>query len=685
MDKLARVVSLFACGALLLTSGAVALLAQDTPPALRVTRLGTSSTTLVVTRGESVPLTIIAYDASGGVVETPIRVTGPRDGVRIEDGRVFGLAAGEYEIFASVTLPADAGRAPVQLTIPVTVDWPAISRVEITSTHARLFTGTTALHTVTAFHADGTTRPGASVRWTSGETPVATVDRHGYVTGVSVGSVTISASVEGVSEDVAYAVAAFPAASLEIVGGLEEVRTGDVQDFELRAAGPDGEIVSDIPVTWTLAFRPAEGIVAPSAPGQLEEGRMVADVPGTYTVMASAGGLSATRRFTVTQRDVVQRVNVVGQGRQTTHYTSDFWIFEGLDSRDYALTGARQAQSHAFVWDVTNPANIIKTDSVRVDARSLNDVKTSPDGRYGVISREGASNRRNGLVILDLADPAHPSIASVYDEGVTGGVHNVFALNDYLFALSGGDKYIILDMRDIYDPTYVSEYDHPDSRVHDVWVADGIAYSAEWETGVVMVDVGNGRWGGTIESPKLITTYPLPTGSTHAVFPYTSESTGKQLLFVGDEITNRRGKAWQGNGPDVRMAFDPETGRGGYPRVTSGYIQILDLSDPEKPEMIARYEVTEYGTHNIWVEDDILYQAYYEGGMRLVDVSGELMGNLYTQGREIAVHKANDPQGWIANAPAAWSVIPYKGHVFFSDISSGLWAVKLEPKGRPVS
>ena len=49
MDKLARVVSLFACGALLLTSGAVALLAQDTPPALRVTRLGTSSTTLVVT------------------------------------------------------------------------------------------------------------------------------------------------------------------------------------------------------------------------------------------------------------------------------------------------------------------------------------------------------------------------------------------------------------------------------------------------------------------------------------------------------------------------------------------------------------------------------------------------------------------------------------------------------------
>ena len=70
--------------------------------------------------------------------------------------------------------------------------------------------------------------------------------------------------------------------------------------------------------------------------------------------------------------------------------------------------------------------------------------------------------------------------------------------------------------------------------------------------------------------------------------------------------------------------------------------------------------------------------------MRLVDVSGELMGNLYTQGREIAVYKTNDPLGWLPNGAAVWSVIPHKGHIFFSDISSGLWSVKLEPKDRPV-
>src|ERR671920_1700159 len=118
-------------------------------------------------------------------------------------------------------------------------------------------------------------------------------------------------------------------------------------------------------------------------------------------------------------------------------------------------------------FDITDINNIVKTDSVKVDARTINDVTVSPDGRYGALSREGASNRINGVVILDLATPAHPKIASTFDQELTGGVHNMFATNDHLFAVSGGDKYVIIDMKDISKPTYKSEYDHPNSRVHD--------------------------------------------------------------------------------------------------------------------------------------------------------------------------------------------------------------------------
>ncbi|HSR40610.1 MAG TPA: hypothetical protein VLL48_00520, partial [Longimicrobiales bacterium] len=402
-----------------------------------------------------------------------------------------------------------------------------------------------------------------------------------------------------------------------------------------------------------------------------------------YEVLALTEGLTARRAVEVEPRDVVRKVEMVGHGSVSHVHTSDLWVFEGLDGRDYAVTGTWRGDGWAYFWDVTDPGSPTKTDSIQLDARTVNDVKVSPDGRYAALSREGASDRRNGVVILDLADPADPVVASTWDEGLTGGVHNLFATDEHLFALSAGDKYVILDVSDIYAPTYVSEYDHPDSRIHDVWVHDGIAYSSEWGTGVVLVDVGNGRWGGTVENPVFVTAVPYPVGRTHAAFPYVQESTGKVYLFLGDEILNREGAAFEGYGSDD--AWDPETGEGGVQSPTSGYIHIIDFTDPGNPRDVARYEAKEFGTHNFWVEDDVLYVAYYEGGLRVVDVSGELMGNLATQGREIAVFKAFDPRGFMANQPNAWGAQPFKDHVFFSDFNSGLWAVRIEPRGRPIS
>jgi hypothetical protein len=415
----------------------------------------------------------------------------------------------------------------------------------------------------------------------------------------------------------------------------------------------------------------------------VDDGRFVGETPGQYTVIASAGDLVARTMVDVRPRNVVREVEVQGQGSVDDVHTSDLWVFEGLDGRDYAVTGTWGGDGLAYFWDVTDPAAVVRVDSIRLDARTVNDVKVSPDGRYAALSREGASNRRNGVVLVDLSDPTNPEIASTYDEGLTGGVHNMFATDDYLFALSGGDKYVILDVTDITAPSFVSEYNHPDSRIHDVWVHDGIAYSSEWGNGVVVVDVGNGRWGGRIDNPVFVTNVPYPVGATHAAFPYVQPATGKVYLFLGDEILTRAGAAFEGYGSDD--AYDPATGLGGVQSPSSGYVHIIDFTDPENPKDVARYEVPEFGTHNLWVEDDVLYVAYYEGGVRAVDVSGELMGNLATQGREIAVWKAYDPQGFVANAPMAWGPQPHKGYLFFSDFNSGLWSIRIRPKERPTT
>jgi hypothetical protein len=96
--------------------------------------------------------------------------------------------------------------------------------------------------------------------------------------------------------------------------------------------------------------------------------------------------------------------------------------------------------------------------------------------------------------------------------------------------------------------------------------------------------------------------------------------------------------------------------------------------------------VPEAGAHNIWVEDGLLYIAYYQGGLRVVDVSGELRGDLYKQGREVAWFQSAGEEGEavVPNAPLAWGPQPHKGNVFMSDMNSGLWVIQVEPPERPL-
>jgi plastocyanin len=648
---------------------------------LEVRQLRAEPAQLTLQVGQTVPFVVTPLDAAGNTVAgAQVRATGARTALRIDAvaGTVTGVMAGTFEIVASVLLPPEATAESPELRIPVTVTWPAIARVEIAPAPGTLYAGTSLAHTARALLANGTARPDAAIRWSSSDPAVATVDDWGTVTALGPGAVTISATSENAQSTVRYTVEPFPGATVAITTRDERIRTGDVIPLTAEVRTAAGQAVADVPVTWSFSFMPDDSIRAPGAGGIIAFDRFVAEVPGVYTLLASAGPFTARKTVDVRPRDVIQEVQLVGQGSVNHVHTSDLWVYEGVDGRDYAVTGTWGGAGFAYFWDATDPGNLIKVDSIQVDARTVNDVKVSPDGRYAALSREGASNRRNGVVIVDLSNPRDPEIASTFDDGLTGGVHNMFATDDYLFALSGGDKYVILDVRDVRAPKYVSEYDHPDSRIHDVWVHDGIAYSSEWGTGVVVVDVGNGKWGGTIENPKFVAAVPYPVGRTHAAFPYFQQATGKVYLFLGDEILNRSGAAWAGTQGNLS---EP----GGVPPATSGYYHIIDFTDPENPKDVARYEVPEYGTHNLWVEDDKLYSAYYDGGMRVVDVSGELLGNLATQGREVAVFKPFDPNGFIANAPMVWGPQPHKGHVFFSDFNSGLWSVKLVPPRRPAT
>ncbi|MEX2532224.1 MAG: Ig-like domain-containing protein [Gemmatimonadota bacterium] len=662
--------------------------------------------TVVVAVGEAVPLEVRSFDLDGNPVELELRLSAPRTGLHVRGGEVLGREVGEYNIHVSIVTPDGPRSVPASIyvdnpppgmprgpqpvmEIPVTVVWPPVERVEVMPISTLpggdaapvLFAGTQVRHRAEAFHADGSPRRAVAASWGSSDPEIATVDRYGTVSALQPGTVSITAEVEGVSQSVGYTVEPFPGRQLELTGGIETARTGEVVSYRARVLDGSGQEVGGVPLEWSYVHQPHDSVMARGAAAEVKEGRFVAEVPGVYSVLALAGPLSARATVEVHPRQVLHRVHQLGRGPVRHTMSHDFWVFAGVDGRDYAITGS--SGGTAYVWDVTDPADIQKTDSITVDARQVNDVKVSPDARYAVLTREGASDRRNGVVILDLSNPRNPTIAAEFTEQLTGGVHNAWPENDYLYALSGGQRYMIIDMGDLQSPRIVGSYGHPGSSIHDVIVHDGIAYSSEWEFGVVAVDVGNGAWGGSPQNPVLISETRFPEMLTHTIWPYYQESTGRFYLFASDEVWPRVGAPLEGYA-DL-LPFDPETGEGGRPAHTGGYVHILDYTDPTNPQKVARYQMDEYGTHNPWVEDDILYQGYYEGGLRVMDVSGELQGDLRAQGREMVAFKPYDPQGFIANAPMVWGAQPHKGVVFFSDANSGLWAVRIEPReGAPV-
>jgi len=653
--------------------------AQDgaAAPPPTVARIVVEPASVAVQAGQVAPVRITAYDAAGIVIENPrLRASGARGGIQLLRDGVRGLHAGKYEVVVS-SVPADTTVKQVIVTVPVTVTWPPVAQVALTADTGRLYVGVTLPHQAAALHADGSARPAADVtwKWTSSNPSVASVDRFGDVTGLSKGTATITATAEGASATKTYTVAANPVAHLTIELASTTIRTGEVLHLVARATRANGSAVTDAPVTWSYAYIPDDTVAAPGATGVIDRGLFTAEVPGRYTLLASVGAVSARTVVEALPRQSRQRIQVAGRGSITHVHTSDFWPWTAADGRDYALVGTWGGDGWAYVFDITDLAHPVRTDSIQVDARVINDVTVSPDGRYGVLSREGASNRVNGVVLLDLSTPAHPKVAATFSEQLTGGVHNTFATNDYLFAISGGDKYVIIDVRDIYHPKYAGEYDHPDSRVHDVWVRDGVAYSSEWGTGVVVVDVGNGKWGGTIAKPVLVGTYKTTSGATHEIYPYYQASTGKLYLFLGDEIMSREGRVWEGT-----SYLQDINAKGGPPQTSAGYTHIVDFTDPAHPRNIAKYHQEEFGSHDIIVEDDVMYQAYYDGGLRVVDVSGELVGNLADQRREIAVYKPFDPAGYTANASFVMNAMPWKGYILFTDFNSGLWTAKLEPR-----
>jgi hypothetical protein len=656
MNWLSR--SLFAIIVVALFSiNALAQVANPAAPASTVATVKVTPSVKEAEVGQQVKLTAVATDAVGNVIkEQPSTYfAGPFDIAAVDDdGNVKLFGAGE------VTVGAIIGGKPGFSTFMVKA--PSVKTVEIAPLKTPLVVGGNApLEAITRIF-NGDPRTGVPITWTSDNAQVAKVDAAGVVTAVGPGKATITAKSGTASTTTTVTVIKNNVRSLLVTAGANTALTGDVVRFTAKA-DPAGNVTT----RWS---------VSGSGATVDQDGAFVASMPGTYIVSASSGNTSSSASIVVAPRNLERELTVVGRVPFKEFQGAEQWIIG-----NYAYYST--ISDRFLVYDISDPANPKLTDTIKVDARLVNDIMTTADGKILVISREGASNRKNGIAFYDTSDPAHPKLISEYTATVSGGVHSAFVHDHYVYLTDDATGSMrVIDFADVKNPKEVGRWqtenamagmittkegEHIAGRyLHDLQVKDGLAYLAYWHDGLVILDVGAGLKGGSPENPKFVSHLRFNhnelygngwLAGTHSVFRY------RNYVFVGDEVF-----------PGI---FDIKSTKR-FP--IRGIIHVVDVSDINNPRKVAEYPVPEGAAHNMWVENDVMYVGYYSGGGRVVDVSGELRGDLYQQGREIARIWTGDADAFRPNLPFTWGAQPHNGLIYFNDIHSGLWIVKLGEK-----
>jgi hypothetical protein len=354
---------------------------------------------------------------------------------------------------------------------------------------------------------------------------------------------------------------------------------------------------------------------------------------------------------------------VAGGNNVPDRYTSDLWVHG-----NYAYTGTWGASPRQ-----NNPGNVVKIWSLSTAGRpelvdslklpnifTVSDIEVSGDGQLLLFSTEGGSN--GGIFLYDLADPRQPAFldSALVSTGVHTATFGEIQNHRYVFAArnpsvsAGTPPEPALMIFDVTEPSAIAlTATVPIPRqygIHDTYVRDGLGFVFAWNTGVIIYDVGNGMRGGSPSNPQEVSR--VVTSSSGTVSPsvhngwwfHNPVSGEKRYLFVGQE------------GPGVIGSQ------------SSGDIHVVDVSNLSNPREVASFHMQGAGTHNFWMDEarQILYAAYYNGGIVALDVSGTLSGDLSNRLLAQVV-----PGG--SGNTFAWGVQLANGSLYASDMLSGLW------------
>jgi hypothetical protein len=173
-----------------------------------------------------------------------------------------------------------------------------VTSVEIEAGPGSVLVGGTLPLTATPRTSSGIPVPGKSVTWSSSATSTATVSQSGLVRGISEGSATIRAEVEGIAGQVSIDVHLVPVASVQVELGATQLPAGQTTTAQAFAFDADGAPLQARPATWSTS----DGTVATVS----TSGLVTTVRDGTVNVIATVEGRTGAAPLTVLPRVATQ-------------------------------------------------------------------------------------------------------------------------------------------------------------------------------------------------------------------------------------------------------------------------------------------------------------------------------------------------------------------------------------------
>jgi hypothetical protein len=387
--------------------------------------------------------------------------------------------------------------------------------------------------------------------------------------------------------------------------------------------------------------------------------------------------------------------------------------FARLGGRDYALAGSYR--NGMQIVDITNPrdARIVSVYDCGVTQGDVQVFRqASKPGRtfvsyasdtfgdgtstcyqeaaaLGFEVHKSNGSGKNGSFIAEITDPLNPKTVSFVE--VAQGTHNgtIHPSGNYLYNSNSDLMTSFLPAIEVYDisnfpaPTKVNELGLPTrpglgTESHDItFKSDGTrAYSAALSQGVV-IDTENPA------DPSVVSSWMDPAINVwHQMDPYTTtDASGRERTFL--------------------LAEDEVAGAAGGPVCPSGGFHVYEVTGEleNAPEKVGYWNIDDVGfsgdaegtctahVFRIHEREQLMTAAFYNGGVRVVDLSGLTgisLGDTQVVGegmKEIGYYRMPDADTWSAKTPR---INRKTGdfYLFGNDIKRGLDIYHFDGEGK---